>query len=269
MSYSKTPRSAAGRGRKIASAIQRPISFEPLEGRTMLSTVSINTDTQTITGPFNSGTIYGVPYTSALVNNVAVFTVKGNLSIPSGDSVIGTGHYPAELLVGGDVQIGAGASVSFVSGGGTGGASVQGGAGGTAGVAGAGGSNGGGGGGGFDGNGNDGGAGQPSAMVVAANNGGTGVNGAMGNAGQPAFATISGGGFAGGPGGAGFGGKLTPTSAQGAAGSKGGGGGFDSFHAGSGGQVEEARTAPRDRPAFRPFRELQAAAEPMSAPARS
>ena len=65
MSYSKQPRSAAARRRKIALANPRPICFERLEGRTMLSTVSINTDARTITGPFNSGTIYGVPYTSA------------------------------------------------------------------------------------------------------------------------------------------------------------------------------------------------------------
>src|SRR6185312_13519039 len=81
-------------------AAGRRTVLEALESRTLLSIATINTDALTISGPFAAGTVYGTPYTAALVGGVAVFTVKGDLTIPSGDTLTGAGHYPAELLVG-------------------------------------------------------------------------------------------------------------------------------------------------------------------------
>ena len=52
-----------------------------------------------ITGPFSTGTGFGVPYSAALVGGVEEFLTAGDLKIMSGDVVNGIGSHPADLFV--------------------------------------------------------------------------------------------------------------------------------------------------------------------------
>ena len=111
------PRGAQRAGRSIVSeeGLRHHFTPEQLEDRTLLSVVTIDTDTVlTITGAGPDPTkITGVPYTASLVGGVATFKILGDFDIHAGDVVNGTGTHPASILVGNNVDIDPTATFSF------------------------------------------------------------------------------------------------------------------------------------------------------------
>ena len=105
-------RHTGARGKNRQPGFRRRFALETLEERALLSTITIDTDTGTITGPFPSGTVYGVPYTADLVSGVEEFLIDGDLNFMSGDVVNGVGSHPADLIVGNDVNLN-GATINF------------------------------------------------------------------------------------------------------------------------------------------------------------
>ncbi len=77
--------------------------------------ININTNTGTITGDGDGdpNAAYGVPFTTSITGGIRTFAIAGDLTIPAMHEVVGVGSLPTELLVGGDVTIGAGASFDF------------------------------------------------------------------------------------------------------------------------------------------------------------
>ncbi len=180
---------------------RRRLLLERLEQRHLLATVTINTDTFTITGDdADANMAYGVPFTAVLTDGgaVAEFRIAGDFVVPAGDIILATGsnNRGVRLAVGNDAQIGAGATFEFsasatmsgpgggIAGGGGGGANAQA----VGGTGGAGGAFGGGGTGGSKGN-----RGIGSSSFSRGGSGGSGgLKGATGLAGRTGVSGLAG-----------------------------------------------------------------------------
>ncbi|MDX2118517.1 MAG: GC-type dockerin domain-anchored protein [Planctomycetota bacterium] len=68
----------------------------------------INTNFLEITGAGGGSTFFGTPYTARLLDGVATFYVRGDLSIPASQVITISGPFPARVLVGGDLIVNTG-----------------------------------------------------------------------------------------------------------------------------------------------------------------
>lgn len=118
----------AERGTGLGAALGAGLALAIAAGAA--AQTDINTNFLEISGTGGGPTFFGTPYTARLLDGVATFYVRGDLSIPASQLITISGPFPARVLVGGDLIVNTGTIIDASAygqggnaGGGNGGAS--------------------------------------------------------------------------------------------------------------------------------------------------